>query len=91
MGEHALGAVEQAEALLWEKLERLDSSGLQHRQGGDRNAIDEDLPLTDERKGEVGERRQVTGCPNRALRWHRRDDVVGKQSEKEADDLRANT
>ena len=91
MSKHAFGAVQQAQALLGQQLERLDSGCLEHRSGGNRFAVDQDFALADEGQRKMGEWSKVARCPDRSLRRHRRKDVLGEHCQEEANDLGPDT
>jgi hypothetical protein len=67
VGKHALGAIEEAEALLGMEPKRLDPRGRKNGTGRDSLTVDENLSLSDDRESEVGEGRQIARCPDGAL------------------------
>jgi hypothetical protein len=67
LGEHALGAIEKAEALLGLELKWLNPCSRKDRSRRNGLTVDEDLSLTDEGKSKVGEGRQIARCTDRSL------------------------
>ena len=71
-GAHHLGPVEEGQALLRLEPQRLQSRFAEGDEGGHDVAVSLDLSPTDQRQGQVGQRRQVAGCPDAPLLRHDR-------------------
>ena len=85
---HHLGPVEQGEALLGLEGQRLQPDLAQGDQPGHDLAVDLRVAATDERQGEMGERRQVARRADAALLGHDRVDPQPQEVEQPVDDER---
>ena len=74
-GGHALGAVDEGEALLGLQHEWRETAATKRRQGRHPLACEPHLPLADHRQGEVGEGGEVARGAERALFGHDGEDV----------------
>ncbi len=79
-GGRGLGAVDQGEAFLGAKLERLHAELLERVAGGEDFAGEVDPPLAHHRGDEVGERGEVARCADAALRRDQRHGVLVEQA-----------
>jgi hypothetical protein len=87
VSKHPLGSVEKAQPLLREQLERLHAGSFENGPRRDCSAVDEYLSLSDDGKGKVGKRGEVTRCTNRSLGRDGRKNVLVEKRQKEADEL----
>ena len=78
--EHAVGAVDQRQALLGGQLDRRQAGGGERVGGRHQGAVGvADLALAHQRERAVRQRRQVAGAAERAVLVHHRRDAVGEQ------------
>ena len=89
VGEHALGAVQEAEPFLGTKLQRSDPCGCDHGTGRRLTVAVKHETFSDQREGEMGERCEVAGCAYRPLSGYGWQDVVLEQCQKRPHDNRA--
>ncbi len=85
---HELGAVHERQALLGEEPDRREPDAAERVRAGEQLALDPGLALADERKRQVGERRQVARGADRAAARHVRQHAAQDALDQQAGDLR---
>ena len=88
---HELRAVDEREAFLRRELHGLEPGARQRFETGHALALEERLALADERKREMRERSEVTGCADASPRRHHGDDPTVEAREHQLDRLDART
>ena len=85
--EHALGPIDQGQALLVQQLDRFQALGAQCARAVGELAVDLDLSLAHERQCEVSQGSEVSGCPEGSLRRDYWMDTCIEHVDESAEDL----